>query len=245
MKIPIRKSWGQNFIIDKNTINKIIQIINPKQDEHIIEIGPGKGAITLPLLDKVKKITAIEIDPLLTKYLNEKNKDKLNITNIDFMDWIPDFKTKKRIFGNLPYYVSSPIIFKLINEELFCEAIIMVQKELALRLVAKDNTKDYSRMSVMAQTFCDIEINMNISKNIFNPKPKVESNIVTLKKKKINLNFKAYEKFIKLSFQHKRKKIRNNLKNHIDKKGLDLLGDRRPENISVIEYIDIFNKYFF
>ena len=95
MKIPIRKSWGQNFIIDKNTINKIIQIINPKQDEHIIEIGPGKGAITLPLLDKVKKITAIEIDPLLTKYLNEKNKDKLNITNIDFMDWIPDFKTKK------------------------------------------------------------------------------------------------------------------------------------------------------
>ena len=99
------------------------------------------------------------------------------------MDWIPDFKTKKRIFGNLPYYVSSPIIFKLINEELFYEAIIMVQKELALRLVAKDNTKDYSRMSVMAQTFCDVEINMNISKNIFNPKPKVESNIVTLKEK--------------------------------------------------------------
>ena len=245
MNIPIRKSWGQNFIIDDNTINKIIKIINPKKNEHIIEIGPGRGAITLPLLEQVKHITAIEIDPMLVEFLKNKNKNNLTIENQDFMNWIPSFKCERRVFGNLPYYISSPIIFKLIKDGRFNEIIIMLQKEVGLRMLANENSKDYSRMSVMAQTFCDVKYETDISKNIFNPKPNVDSCIISLKRKKINLEFSKYSDFIRYAFQHKRKKIKNNLKNHLDGSGIKVLGERRAENISVNEYIDIFNKYFF
>ncbi len=245
MNIPIRKSWGQNFIIDDNTINKIIKIINPKKNEHIIEIGPGRGAITLPLLEQVKHITAIEIDPMLVEFLKNKNKNNLTIENQDFMDWIPSFECERRVFGNLPYYISSPIIFKLIKDGRFNEIIIMLQKEVGLRMLANENSKDYSRMSVMAQTFCDVKYETDISKNIFNPKPNVDSCIISLKRKKINLDFSKYSDFIRYAFQHKRKKIKNNLKNHLDGSGIKVLGERRAENISVNEYIDIFNKYFF
>tara|TARA_Y100001970_G_scaffold43642_2_gene54394 strand:+ start:3754 stop:4491 length:738 start_codon:yes stop_codon:yes gene_type:complete len=245
LNIPIRKSWGQNFIIDKNTINKIIKIINPQKNEEIIEIGPGKGAITIPLLDKVQSITAIEIDPMLVEYLREKNKSNLILENIDFMDWKPSSHNKVRVIGNLPYYISSPIIFKLIKDERFYEIIIMLQKELGLRMLANEGSKDYSRMSVMAQSFCNIKYETDISKNIFNPKPNVDSCIISLKRKKSDLDFEKYSEYIKYSFQHKRKKIKNNLKNHISQEGLEIFGERRPQNISVEEYIQTFNKYFF
>ncbi len=245
LDIPIRKSWGQNFIIDKNTINKIVKIINPKIDEKIIEIGPGRGAITMPLLDKVQSITAIEIDPLLTQYLKDKNKSNLIIKNIDFMDWVPSFKNKRRVIGNLPYYISSPIIFKLIKDERFNEIIIMLQKELGIRMLATEGNKDYSRMSVMAQTFCEIKYETDISKNIFNPKPNVDSCIISLKRKKSDLDFNKYSEYIRYAFQHKRKKIKNNLKNYISQEGLEKFGERRAQDISVKEYIETFNKYFF
>ena len=245
LDIPIRKSWGQNFIIDKNTINKIVKIIDPQIDEEIIEIGPGRGAITMPLLDKVQSIVAIEIDPLLTQYLKDKNKSNLIVENIDFMDWSPSFKNKRRVIGNLPYYISSPIIFKLIKDERFNEIIIMLQKELGIRMLANEGNKDYSRMSVMAQTFCEIKYETDISKNIFNPKPNVDSCIISLKRKKSDLDFEKYSKYIRYAFQHKRKKIKNNLKNYISQEGLEKFGERRAQDISVEEYIETFNKYFF
>ena len=245
MNIPIRKSWGQNFIIDKNTINKIVRIIQPKKNEHIIEIGPGKGAITMPLLDKVQSITAIEIDPLLIQYLKDKKKINLILENEDVMDWIPSFKDKRRVVGNLPYYISSPIIFKLIKDERFHEIIIMLQKELGLRMLAKPHSKDYSRISVMAQTFCDIKYETDISRNVFNPKPNVDSCIISLKREKSNLDFDKYSRYIRYAFQHKRKKIKNNLKNYVSEEGLKVFGERRAQDISVNEYIETFNKYFF
>ena len=136
--IPIKKSWGQNFIIDDNTIKKIIRIIKPHKDEHIIEIGPGRGALTISLLKKVKKITALEIDPLLTEYLNKKNLSNLELCNIDFLKWEPDFKNTKRVIGNLPYYISSPIIFNLntknrkiaVNFYLFIEQLFLFLRDL-------------------------------------------------------------------------------------------------------------------
>ena len=243
--IPIKKSWGQNFIIDKNTINKIVRIIQPEKNEHIIEIGPGKGAITMPLLDKVQSITAIEIDPLLIQYLKDKKKINLILENEDVMDWIPSFKDKRRVVGNLPYYISSPIIFKLIKDERFHEIIIMLQKELGLRMLANPHSKDYSRISVMAQTFCDIKYETDISRNVFNPKPNVDSCIISLKRKKIKLDFDKYSRYIRYAFQHKRKKIKNNLKNYISEEGLKVFGERRAQDISVNEYIETFNKYFF
>lgn len=245
-KIPIKKSWGQNFIIDKNIINKIIAIIKPDINEHIIEIGPGKGALTLPIAKISKKITCIEIDPLLCKYLKHKEIPNLEIINKDFLDFKLDFKSPKRVIGNLPYYISSPIIFKLIKNKNISEFIIMIQKELADRICAEPNCKDYSRISIMAQTFCDVSYECSISRNIFNPKPKVNSSIIRLKKKNIDIDLDKFLYFIKVAFRHRRKKVINNLKTEFPMMIKDeIFIDKRPENISVNDYIEIFNKYSF
>tara|TARA_Y100000588_G_C14231256_1_gene915385 strand:- start:672 stop:1412 length:741 start_codon:yes stop_codon:yes gene_type:complete len=242
LNIPIKKSWGQNFINDKNTIDKIINIINPNINEHILEIGPGKGALTIPLAKKVNKITAIEIDPMLTDYLNKKKISNIEIKNLDFMDYDLSSNNKTKIVGNLPYYISSPIIFKLIESNDISEIIIMVQKELGLRICGKPNTKDYSRISIMCQTFCDVIYECNISKNIFNPKPKVDSCIIRLIKKDSSINIKKYSKFIKTAFMHRRKTLKNNLTDY----SLDsIYHNKRPENITVKEYIKLYEKYSF
>ena len=246
-EIPIRKSWGQNFIIDNNTVDKIINIINPKKSENLIEIGPGKGAITIPLTKKINHLTAIEIDPILVNYLNDLKIKNLEIINTDFLDWEIKLDKKTRVIGNLPYYISSPIIFKLIENSHIDEIIIMVQKELADRLSAKPNNKDYSRMSVVTQAFCDVSYECDISKNIFHPKPKVESSIVKLvKKKDTDLNFDIFSNFIKTAFIHRRKKLKNNLIKYIEHiKHIDFLTNERPENLSVEEYIKLYNKFSF
>ena len=246
-KIPIRKSWGQNFIIDNNTIDKIINIINPKKNENLIEIGPGKGAITIPLTKRINHLTAIEIDPMLVNYLNNLKIKNLKIINTDFLDWEINLDKKIRVVGNLPYYISSPIIFKLIANDYVNEIIIMLQKELADRLSAKPNNKHYSRMSVVTQAFCEVNYESDISKNIFHPKPKVESSIVKLvKKKDINLDFDKFSNFIKSAFIHRRKKLKNNLIKYIeDIKDIDFLTNERPENLSVKEYINLYNKFSF
>ena len=240
--IPIKKSWGQNFIQDKNTINKIIKTINPDINENIIEIGPGKGALTFPLSKKIKHLTAIEIDPLLVEFLNTKNIKNISIINQDFLLWQPNFKNKIKIVGNLPYYISSPIIFKLIKDNIFSELTLMIQKELALRMCSKPNCKDYSRMSIVSQAFCDINYKFDVSKNIFKPKPKVDSAVIQLKRKKIDLSFNNFSTFIKQAFNQRRKKLKNNFKEHILE---DSIGNKRPENITVKEYISLYHKYFF
>ena len=240
--IPIRKSWGQNFIIDKNTINKIIKIINPIKDEHLIEIGPGKGALTFPISPLVKKITCIEIDPLLCKYLDSDKKNNTKIINDDFLKYELNCKPNQRVIGNLPYYISSPIIFKLLQIPNISEIIIMVQKELGVRICSKPNSKDYSRLSVLCQAFCSVKFECNISRNIFNPKPKVDSCIIKLKRKKFDLDINNFSKFIREAFKHRRKKIKNNLINYL----LDNnIAEKRPEDITVLQYIEIYNKNFF
>ena len=121
----------------------------------------------------------------------------------------------------------------------------MIQKEVAIRMSAKPNSKNYSRISIMVQTFCNVSYETDISKNIFNPKPRVDSSIVKLKKKNIELDFDKYSIYIKHAFKHRRKKIKNNLKNYLTNEGIKVLGERRPEDISVEEYLYIFNKFFF
>ncbi len=242
-KIPIKKSWGQNFIIDNNIINKIINIINPKKDDNILEIGPGRGAMTIPLSKHVNTITAIEIDPLLTEYLNNKKITNLKIINTDILKININQQQKYKIIGNLPYYISSPIVFKFLNYTNWDEMIIMVQKELAERIISKPQNKSYSRISVLIQTFCEIDTIYQISKNVFNPKPKVDSCIIKLKKKNINCNIDKYSNFIKQCFSQRRKKLKNNLKKNGNKEIIKIIGDKRAEDISVEEYMKIFKKY--
>ena len=242
-KIPIKKSWGQNFIIDNNIINKIINIIDPKKDDNILEIGPGRGAMTIPLSKYVNTITAIEIDPLLTEYLNNKKITNLKIINMDILKININQQQKYKIIGNLPYYISSPIVFKFLNYTNWDEMIIMVQKELAERIISKHQNKSYSRISVLIQTFCKIDTIYPISKNVFNPRPKVDSCIIKLKKKNINYNIDKYSNFIKQCFSQRRKKLKNNIKKNSNKEIIKIIGDKRAEDISVEEYMKIFKKY--
>ena len=213
-KIPIKKSWGQNFLIDKNIINKIIKIINPNKNENIIEIGPGKGAITINLSEKVNEIHAVEIDPLLCNYLKQKKIKNIKLYNNDILKWQPPKKIIfDKVFGNVPYNISSQIIFKLLKLNICDNIIIMLQKELGERIVSSHGSKQYGRISVMVQTFYKVEIISQISKNVFYPKPKVSSCILKFKKKNININFENFEKLIKEAFKQRRKKLKNNLKN--------------------------------
>ena len=245
-KIPIKKSWGQNFLIDNNIIKNILSSIEPSYVDNFIEIGPGRGALTIPLSKQCKQLYAIEIDPLLSKYLNDQYIDNLHISNKDILKWDPPDETKKyKIIGNLPYNISSPIIFKFLNKNYWDTMIVMVQRELGNRIIAQPNSKNYSRISIMSQTFCNVEKQFDISNNVFYPKPEVQSTLIKFSRKNINLDFNDFSNLIKQAFKQRRKKLKNNLINLNQHPKLKKYSEHRPENISIDEYLEIFNNYVF
>ena len=245
-KIPIKKSWGQNFLIDPNTINNIIELINPRKEDIILEIGPGHGALTYELTKRCKELYAVEIDPLLCKELNKKKIDNLILFNEDILKW--DYNNKKnvkiKIAGNLPYYISSPIIFKFLKYDYWDSMTIMLQKEVAERIISKYNTKNYSRISIMCQTFCEVKYEMNISKNSFHPIPKVDSAIIKLIKNKSDINIEDYSSLIKKSFSQRRKTLKNNLKKHVDLKNIEEYNLKRPQELTIKDYINLYKKIY-
>ncbi len=241
--IPIKKSWGQNFLIDENIINKIIQVINPNKNDTILEIGPGHGALTKELLNLSKKIYAVEIDPMLCKQLNNQYK-QLELFNEDILKWDEKDIQFDKIVGNIPYNISSQIIFKFLNKK-WDVMVLMLQKELAKRIVSKEGSKEYGRISVMAQNFCDVSYMFDISKNVFYPKPKIDSGVLEFKRKKTVTDIDKFSIFIKEAFKQRRKKIKNNLKDLCDFKLIEKYADKRPEEISPKEYLNLFNKIYF
>lgn len=249
-----KKSLGQNFLIDNNIINKIINSINPDKEDLIIEIGPGAGALTKKLVKKECDVICFEIDKRLENTLNEINADNLKIYYEDFLkidinNYIQ--KKYKRIFfiGNLPYYITTAIINKIVAESNPYEIVIMIQKEVAQRFMAKPNSREYGSISVFLQYNFEISKICDVSKNSFKPVPKVDSMVIKLKKNK-KAEAKNEEKFYKLikdSFSQKRKNLRNNLKNYdlekiqevLNKFGKDLT--KRAEEITLEEFIKISN----
>ena len=243
--IPIKKRWGQNFLIDNNTINKIIKVINPQKNDNILEIGPGHGALTKKLINKCEHLYAIEIDPLLCEYL-KNTYNKLNLFNEDILKWENKKRTSyNKIVGNIPYNISSQIIFKFLKIDTWDTMILMLQKELAKKIIGKSGTKQYGRISIMVQNFCNVNYMFDISKNVFHPKPKIDSGILMFKKKKTSLDIDKFSLFIKESFKQRRKKLKNNLKDFCDSSYLELYRDQRPEELSPKEYLNLFNKIYF
>ena len=241
--IPIKKSWGQNFLVDNNTIDKIINIIKPNEKDNILEIGPGHGALTKKLLHLSNNLYAIEIDPLLCKNLKE-NFSNLNIVNADILKWENDEMKYNKVVGNIPYNISSQIIFKFLTKK-WDTMILMVQKELANRIVSSEGSKEYGRISVMVQNFCKVEYACDISKNVFYPKPKVDSGILKFKRINTSINIEKFSLFIKEAFKQRRKKLKNNLKNICDYKLIEEYAEKRPEEISPKTYLILFNKIYF
>ena len=252
MKNKPLKRFGQNYLTDRNTILKIIHKFNPQKEDSIIEIGPGRGALTSELSSASDYLTAIEIDNrvienLLTQYPN------VNFINEDFlkMDFSKfDNSKRTRIIGNIPYNITSPILFSLIkNRILFSDALLMVQYEVAKRMVSHPNTKDYGILGVILQYFTTVNLEFKISPNVFKPKPKVDSAIVSLKFNKEmdkNLNDKFFISVVKASFGNRRKTLKNSLNNSIfvsynlDKIDLDF--KRRAETLSIDEFVYLANE---
>lgn len=256
MKFDYKKSLGQNFLKDKNIIKKIADSINPTEEDLIIEIGPGAGALTKELVKKKSEVICFEIDTRLKEILEQINSEKLTIIFKDFLsikinEYIDQNKYKNLYFvGNLPYYITTAIINKIVKESNPYEITIMVQKEVADRFSAKPETKDYSSISIFLQYNFDIERVCNVSKTCFEPVPKVDSSVIKFKRnKKISANDEEkFYKLIKDSFTQKRKNLKNNLKGYnlnkiqmiLKKYDKDLTA--RAEQLSIEEFIDISNN---
>lgn len=222
----LKKRYGQNFIIDKNVIEAIVKKTNLDNETLVIEIGPGSGALTNKLAKTAKNVIAYEIDINLKEILEEnlKNYNNVEIVYQDFLkvDLLSDLKKynykKLYVVANLPYYITTPIIMKLLNSSIdINKIIVMVQKEIGQRLRAKPGTRDYNSLSVLVSYFYDVKKVLDINKNVFIPKPNVESVVVELKKKDNLLPLKNRNLFFKLvkdSFRQKRKTIKNNLKEY-------------------------------
>ena len=242
-----RKRWGQNFLIDENILKKISLSVDPQIDNNIIEIGPGDGALTQILLPQVNDMLSIEIDPLLVKSLNNKESlKKLKVLNCDILKTdIADLKIDNpvRVIGNIPYNITSQIIFWLIEQlDYWEDAFIMVQKEVAQRLTADVNTKQYGRLTVVVQAYLDVKYCFSVSPNVFIPKPKVESAFIHFTKKPVPLikdeKYIKFNNLVRTAFNQRRKMLRNSLKSwDISEKVKEQIDfSRRPESLTIKEF---------
>lgn len=221
-----KKKYGQNFLNDKNIIDKIVSSINPVSDDLIIEVGPGAGALTKELVKKNANLIAFEIDKETSKYLNKFESDRTKIIYEDFLkvdlsDYVDNRYKKIYVIGNLPYYITTPILEKIMESSIDVESItVMVQKEVADRFSAHPGTKNYGYMTVLLNYFYDIHKLIDVKRTCFQPQPNVDSAVVQLVNK--NCSRELYEplkKILKESFQFKRKMIINNIRS-IDRETL-------------------------
>jgi len=243
-----KKRFGQHFLKDPNVLNKITKEINPKPDDYIVEIGPGYGALTEKLFSLTKNFTAIEIDRNAVKHLRETIKD-INLIEDDFLEvelgkLMGDHSQKLRIAGNIPYNLTSPILFRLFeHNNLVKDAVLTVQYEVARRITSKKDRKDYGILSVLTSYFTESKFCSKISPNVFYPKPKVHSALIHLYFRDLMITDEQKNMFIKIvkaAFGKRRKILKNSLSNSIFSKidftgsGIDL--SLRAENLSVQDF---------
>lgn len=256
MDLNAKRVLGQNFLIDKNKILEIVNCIPNVIGSTIIEVGPGTGALTEYILKKdIKKLLAIEIDINMIRILKKKNllEEKITLIHGDIlkMNWNEITNDENVNFvSNLPYYISTKIIFKVLSDKRFNSMSIMLQKELVDRIFAKKNSKNYGRLTVAIGTFFNLQKRINVSANCFYPKPKVDSGfIILIRKIDVGINIEKYLYFIKCSFSAKRKTFLNSLKNanfiKIDEIKKYLIENKidlsiRSEQISIDEFIMMF-----
>lgn len=258
-RLKANKSLGQNFLINESIIEGIVEVAEVNPDDVIIEIGPGLGSLTSKLADNAKRVIAIELDTNMVEILNERFSlyDNVEIIHNDIMK--TDLKaligdeTSVKIVANLPYYITSPIVMKLLEEELNIKSItVMVQKEVGERFCAKPNGKEYGAITVSINYYSEPSIVLDVPKDNFNPIPEVDSCVVQLKlkDKKVDLkDKKLFFRLIKMAFSQRRKNIGNSLtgvgiskaevKTMLEELELDI--NLRAENLSLDEYVQIAN----
>jgi len=254
-----KKKFGQNFIVDEHIIDNIVNKTNILEDSLVIEVGPGSGALTYKLCQHAKQVICFEIDETLKDILNNNLSEFKNIEivfqdflTVDLKDFLSHYSYKHLyLVANLPYYITTPIITEIIEEDIDIDKmVVMVQKEVGERFNAKSNTKSYNSLSVFLQYHFNINKVMDVSRNVFLPKPNVDSEVIefTKKNKKPINNLNKFYSLVRDSFTQKRKTLRNNLKNYdlekveqvLIKHGYDL--NVRAEQLSIDIFIDISNQ---
>jgi len=254
--IKAKKSLGQNFLKDKNVLKKIADLSLLDNNSELIEIGSGTGNLTDYLIKKnPKKVFLIEKDEKLSKYLKNKFFDKIKVINKDILKFFDYeiFNKNTIVIGNLPYNISSQILVKFIldNNFKYRALIFMFQKEMADRILAKVNSKNYGRLSILSNWKFDIKKLFDIKPSSFEPKPKIESSLLFFSEKvdKYNLkNPKSLELITRILFNQRRKKIRKSI-NKIFKKNNKIISDLninldlRPQNLDLKTYCNIASKF--
>lgn len=248
-----RKRFGQNFLHDQNVIGRIIAVIKPQPNDHLVEIGPGQGALTIPLLEQATALDVVELDRDLIPRLKIACLDCGNLTihQADALKF--DFRQLKqderplRIIGNLPYNISTPLIFHLLEQmSVIKDMHFMLQKEVVDRMAAQPSTADYGRLSIMVQYFCKPEPLFLVKPGSFTPAPKVESAVIRLTPHAqlpypVN-NFPLLKKIVTQAFCQRRKTLRNCLRTVISKQqllALDINPQLRPENLALADFVRI------
>ncbi|MDQ3020361.1 MAG: 16S rRNA (adenine(1518)-N(6)/adenine(1519)-N(6))-dimethyltransferase RsmA [Bacteroidota bacterium] len=250
-----KKFLGQNFLVDENIAKKIAASLEIKPDDTVIEIGPGQGVLSKYLCKLSQKFFAVEIDKFIFEKLNQQFGEQIKLIHKDFLKFdfntdISDHNGKIKIIGNIPYNITTEILFKLYDSNFIIEsAVLMMQKEVAMRLTAKPNTKDYGILAIQTQLHTVPKILFNVPPTAFFPKPNVNSSIVKLEFKKDTneLEDKAlFKKLVRESFGQRRKTMRNSLKKFAEKNKIsfDEINfdfSRRPENVSLKEFVILTN----
>ncbi len=262
----LSKKLGQNFLIDENIIHKIITGAEITKNDIIIEVGPGIGTLTQYLAEEASRVLAIEIDKKLIPILEEtlKDYDNIEVINKNVLDInlkelvVSKFKGQRvKVVANLPYYVTTPIIMKFLEEEVpIKDIVVMVQKEVADRLKAKPSTKDYGSLSVAVQYYCEPKIVTRVPKTVFIPNPNVESTVIRLKaldNPQVQVDDKKlFHNVVRASFAKRRKTLLNSLsfsdlgldKDQINKilKSCHIDPKRRGESLTIEEFAAIANS---
>lgn len=246
-----RKRFGQHFLVDRHYIERIVASLEPKPGDHLVEIGPGLGALTRPLLERVEHLTVIEIDrDLAAKLASEFASDRLSVKVADALEFdFASLGSDLRIVGNLPYYISSPLLFHLAQFDAHLRDImVMLQKEVVDRMVATPATPDYGRLSVMLQVRFRIERLFNVPPGAFRPAPKVESAVVRLtplhdQRPRLG-DERLFGEIVAAAFGQRRKTLRNALKALATEADLESAGidpGARGETLSIAEFVQLAN----
>lgn len=246
-----RKSWGQNFLIDYNIQRKILDTAEIGPGEQVVEIGPGRGILTKGLLERGAAVLAIEIDPFWVATLRQEiPSPSLRLLQEDALQYVyHQIPSPYKVVANLPYYLSTPLLFRLLEErQRISRMVLMLQKEVAERLVAPVGEKNYSVLSVMAQLYADIRIAFHVSRGCFRPRPDVDSSVISLtplSHPRVPIKDEAlFGRIVRGAFGHRRKRLANALsdagfpRDRVDaalqKIGLDPA--RRGETLSIAEF---------
>lgn len=262
MKKSRRKALGQHFLTSRTLLRKIIKTINPQPEDLVIEVGPGKGILTSPLAKGAGKVIAIERDSSFIPTLRRKHIPHLlilekDVLKVDFKNLLKkekdDFK-KVKLVGNLPYSISSPLLFKILKDkELFSECVFLLQKEVAQRVCAEPGSKKFAPLSIIIQIHFSTQIHAFIPPQAFSPPPQVKSALISLKRRPSPLfhikNDTRFLELLKGTFRHRRKTLHNNLERldfpspliHEALQNLDIKKDARPEQLTIFQFVSLFN----